>query len=66
MHRGAYHDPSLGRETLAAYWSTVPADAMRKGRLSERTLIAYDDIWRLYLSPCSNSQLQQASGSRHD
>jgi integrase len=49
-HRGAYHDPSLGRETLGSFWASVRADAARKGRLSERTL-AYDELWRLYIEP---------------
>lgn len=51
MHRGAYHDPNAGRETLAAFWTTVRASAQTTGRLSERTLIAYDDIWRSFLEP---------------
>jgi integrase len=47
MHRGAYHDPSAGRETLGAFWGD---ERTRRG-LSERTAIAYDEIWRLYLQP---------------
>jgi integrase len=30
---------------------TVRADGVKKGRLSERTLVSYDEIWRLYLEP---------------
>jgi integrase len=47
IHRGAYHDPNAGRETLGAFWAD---DRTRRG-LSERTAIAYDEIWRLYLIP---------------
>ena len=50
-HRGAYNDPNAGRETLEAFWRSVRSSGEATGRLSERTLIAYDDIWRLYLSP---------------
>ena len=31
MHRGAYHDPNAGRETLGAFWEEVRADAARIG-----------------------------------
>ena len=51
MHRGAYNDPNAGRETLEAFWRTARAGAEASGRLSERTLFAYDEIWRLYISP---------------
>jgi integrase len=61
MHRGAYHDPSAGRETLGAFWAQVRANAERTGRLSERTLIAYDEIWRLYLSPLGDHPLNAIS-----
>ena len=50
-NRRAYHDPNAGRETLGAFWQEVRATASRTGRLSERTLVAYDEIWRLYLEP---------------
>jgi len=50
-HRGAYNDPNAGRETLEALWQTVRTAGQASGRLSERTLFAYDDIWRLYLGP---------------
>ncbi len=53
MHRGAYHDPNAGRETFGAFWQTERAIAVRTERLSERTLIAYDEIVRLYLAPVS-------------
>ena len=56
-HRGAYHDPAAGRETLGAFWRSVRTDAERKGRLSERTLIAYDELWRLYLEPLAGRPL---------
>jgi len=56
MHRGAYHDPNAGRETLGDFWGTVRKTAQRSGRLSERTLIAYDEIWRLYLSRSATSR----------
>jgi len=51
MNRGAYHDPNAGRETLGSFWMHVRREAERNRRLSERTLIAYDEIWRIYLSP---------------
>jgi integrase len=51
MHRGAYHDPNAGRETLEAFWRSVRTTAAATGRLSDRTLVAYDEIWRLYLAP---------------
>ena len=50
-NRRAYHDPNAGRETLGAFWQEVRATFSRTGRLSERTLVAYDEIWRLYLEP---------------
>ena len=57
MHRGAYHDPNAGRETFGAFWATERATAARTSRLSERTLIAYDEIVRLYLAPLSTRPL---------
>jgi integrase len=57
MHRGAYHDPSLGRETLEAFWREERARAARTDRLSERTLIAYDEIYRLYIAPAGTRPL---------
>jgi integrase len=57
MHRGAYHDPSAGRETLGAFWIAERDRARTTGRLSERTLVAYDEIWRLYLSACTTRPL---------
>lgn len=35
----------------------VRKDAERKGRLSERTLISYDELWRLYLEPTADHAL---------
>jgi integrase len=57
MHRGAYHDPGAGRATLGAFWQDERARAARTGRLSERTLIAYDEIFRLYLEPLARRPL---------
>lgn len=57
MHRGAYHDPNAGRETFAAFWTTERERARRTGRLSERTLIAYDEVVRLYLARLSDHPL---------
>jgi integrase len=51
------HDPNAGRETLGAFWAQVRSSAERTGRLSERTLIAYDEVWRLYLSPLGEHPL---------
>jgi hypothetical protein len=51
MHRGAYRDPNAGRETFGAFWNGECEGARRTGRLSERTLIAYAEIVRLYLAP---------------
>jgi integrase len=50
-HRGTYHDPKAGRETLADFWATWRDGAARSGKPAERTLIAYDELWRLYLLP---------------
>ena len=48
MQRGAYHDPSAGRESLGAFW----ADGSRAvAGYRSGPQIAYDEIWRLYLSP---------------
>jgi hypothetical protein len=55
--RGAYHDPNAGRETFGAFWDDERATAARTGRLSERTLIAYDEIVRLYLEPLARRPL---------
>ena len=57
MHRGAYHDPNAGRETFGAFWDDERATAARTGRLSERTLIAYTEIVRLYLEPLARRPL---------
>jgi hypothetical protein len=51
------HDPNAGRETLGAFWAQVRSSAERTGGLSERTLIAYDEVWRLYLSPLGEHPL---------
>jgi hypothetical protein len=56
-HRGAYHDPNAGREMFGAFWEEERAMAARTGRLSERTLIAYDEIVRLYLKPLARRPL---------
>jgi integrase len=55
--RGAYHDPNAGRETFGDFWQRERAAAARTGRLSDRTLIAYDEIVRLYLSPLADHPL---------
>ena len=60
-HRGAYNDPNAGRETLGDHWAGVRADAVRTGRLSERTLVSYDEIWRLYLEPLARRPLNSIS-----
>lgn len=57
MHRGAYQDPNAGRETFGVFWEAERERARRTGRLSERTLIAYDEIVRLYLSPFATRPL---------
>lgn len=51
MNRGAYQDPNAGPETLGAFWSAWPREAERLGRPGERTLIAYDELMRLYVLP---------------
>ncbi len=61
MHRGAYHDPNAGRETLGAFWEEVRAAARTSGRLSERTLISYDEIWKTYLRPLEGHPLNAIS-----
>jgi integrase len=64
MHRGAYHDPNAGRETFGAFWTAERRRAADTGRLSERTLIAYDEIVRAYLAPMTSRPL--ASITRAD
>ncbi len=49
--RGAWIDPSLGREPLEEFWGRWRSRAEELGRPSERTLLAYDELWRLYIKP---------------
>jgi integrase len=49
--RNTWTDPDLGREVLASFWERWRTRAEAAGRPSQRTLIAYDELWRLYLGP---------------
>jgi integrase len=49
--RGGWIDPTRGNETLGAFYERWRRQAVEVGRPSERTLIAYDELWRLYIAP---------------
>jgi integrase len=49
--RSVWTDPSLGRETLGSYWERWLSRAQEAGKPTERTLIAYAELWRLYIGP---------------
>lgn len=51
VNRGAWIDPERGRETLAHFWHRWRASAGELNMPGERTLIAYDELWRLYVGP---------------
>jgi hypothetical protein len=51
VNRGAWIDPERGRETLASFWRRWRTSAGELNMPSERTLIAYDELWRLYVGP---------------
>ncbi len=44
-------DPTRGKETLGSFYDRWKQQAAEAGRPSERTLIAYDELWRLYIAP---------------
>jgi integrase len=49
--RGGWIDPTRGNETLGSFFARWKRQAAETGRPSERTLIAYDELWRLYIAP---------------
>jgi integrase len=49
--RGRWLDPTRGNETLGSFYERWKQQAVEAGRPSERTLIAYDELWRLYIAP---------------
>jgi integrase len=51
MIRGTYRGPRPTRDTLGAFWQAWRAQAEALGRPTERTLVLYDEIWRLYIEP---------------
>jgi integrase len=51
VDRGTWRDPERGKGTLAAFYGWWRAQAVEHGRPTERTLIAYDEVWRLYIAP---------------
>jgi integrase len=51
VDRGTWHDPGRGRVTFAAFYDGWRERAVDLGAPTERTLIAYDEMWRLYIAP---------------
>ncbi len=49
--RGGWIDPARGNEMLGSFYARWKQQAAEAGRPSERTLIAYDELWRLYIAP---------------
>lgn len=49
--RGGWIDPTRGNETLGSFYGRWKQQAAESGMPSERTLIAYDELWRLYIAP---------------
>lgn len=49
--RGGWIDPTRGNETLGSFYDRWKQQAAETGTPSERTLIAYDELWRLYIAP---------------
>jgi integrase len=49
--RGAWIDPKRGSETFASFYERWKERAKENGKPSERTMIAYDELWRLYIAP---------------
>lgn len=49
--RGGWMDPTRGNETLGSFYQRWKQQAAETGKPSERTLIAYDELWRLYIAP---------------
>jgi integrase len=49
--RGGWIDPKRGSEKLGSFCERWMEQARRSGKPSERTLIAYDELWRLYIAP---------------
>lgn len=51
VDRNDWADPEKGREHLEAFYGRWRAEAAARGRLTERTLIGYDEVWRNYVGP---------------
>ncbi len=49
--RGEWIDPKLGEESLASYYGRWSDRAQATGKPSERTLIAYAEIWHRVIGP---------------
>ncbi len=49
--RGEWIDPKLGEESLASYYGRWSDRAQATGKPSERTLIAYAEIWHRFIGP---------------
>lgn len=49
--RGEWIDPRRGRETFGSFWSRWLQHAHEAGKPAERTLVAYEEVWRLYIAP---------------
>ena len=54
--RGGWIDPTRGNETLGSFFERWKQQATQTGRPSERTLIAYEELWRLYIAPMLQDQ----------
>jgi hypothetical protein len=44
-------DPEKGREHFEAFYARWRAEAAARGRLTERTLIGFDEVWRNHVAP---------------
>lgn len=49
--RGGWVDPKRGTERFGSFYERWKEQAKENGKPSERTLIAYDELWRLYIAP---------------
>jgi integrase len=51
IDRNDWADPEKGREHLETFYARWRAETAARGRLTERTLLAYDELWRNYIAP---------------
>jgi integrase len=49
--RRVWKDPAQGRERLEAVYSRLVARARKTGKITERTLLEWDQIWRQHIHP---------------